>query len=270
MRYELKDFSKEVIQASFTKPVLVDFWAEWCRPCQILGPILEKLAQQNNGEWTLVKINSDEYPEIAAQYGVRGIPNVKLFYKGEIIDEFVGALPEHVIKEWLKKNIPGKFDSKLTQAKKFLSAGNEKEAQKIIQEILRQEPSNDNAKLLLSQILLFQNAETALQLAEEIEETKDNEEILNAVKTIAAIISENNSKNLQDTPTKKLYLDAVAQLRSKQFDLAVEKFIEIIKTDRFYADDVARKACIAIFKYLGEEHEITIKYRRDFSSALYI
>lgn len=270
MRYELKDFSKDVIQASFTKPVLVDFWAGWCGPCRILGPVLEKLADQNNGDWALVKINSDEYPEIAAKYGIRSIPNVKLFYKGEIIDEFLGALPEHVIKDWLKKNIPSKFDSMLIQAKTFLSAGKEKEAQKIIQEILRQEPSNDNAKLLLTQILLFQNPEMALQVAEEINEIKDNEELLNTAKTIAFLISGNNSQNLQDTPTKKLYLDAVERLRSKQFDSAIEKFIEIIRTDRFYADDIARKACIAIFKYLGEEHEITIKYRRDFSRALYI
>lgn len=270
MIYELKDFSTDVIQASFTKPVLVDFWAEWCGPCRILGPVLEKLADQNNGEWVLVKINSDDYPEIAAEYGIRSIPNVKLFYKGEVINEFVGALPEHLIKEWLKKNIPSKFDSMLTQAKTFLSEGKEKEAQKIIQEILRQEPSNDNAKLLLTQIILFQNPEMALQIAEEIEETKDNEESLNAVKTIAFLISGKNRQNLQDTPTKKLYTDAVEQLRSKQFDLAIEKFIEIIRKDRFYADDIARKACIAIFKYLGEEHEITIKYRRDFSSALYI
>lgn len=270
MKYELKDFSTDVIQASFTKPVLVDFWAEWCGPCRILGPVLEKLADQNNGDWTLVKINSDDYPEISAEYGIRSIPNVKLFYKGEVINEFVGALPEHLIKEWLKKNIPSKFDSMLTQAKTFLSDSKEEEAQKIIQEILRQEPSNHNAKLILTQIILFQNPERAIQIAEEIEETKDNEEFLNAVRTIALLISRDNRQNLQDTPTKKLYIDAVEQLRSKQFASAIEKFIEIIRTDRFYADDIARKACIAIFKYLGEEHEITIKYRRDFSSALYI
>ena len=85
---------KQVIK----KPVLVDFWAEWCGPCRVLGPIIERLAAKNNGEWSLVKVNSDEYPEVSAQYGIRSIPNVKLFSKGKVINEFVGALPEPSIR----------------------------------------------------------------------------------------------------------------------------------------------------------------------------
>src|SRR4030042_5521988 len=108
MDYEVKDFSTDVLQASFNKPILVDFWAEWCGPRRVLGPSLERLAAKNNGEWSLVKVNSDENPELSAEYSIRSIPNVKLFYKGEVINEFVGALPEQAIIEWLKKNIPGK------------------------------------------------------------------------------------------------------------------------------------------------------------------
>jgi putative thioredoxin len=98
-------FQKEVLDKSREKPVVVDFWAPWCGPCRILGPTLEKLARQNKGKWRLVKINSDRQPELARRYGVRGIPAVKLFVDGDVVDEFVGALPEHQVKAWLEKAI---------------------------------------------------------------------------------------------------------------------------------------------------------------------
>ena len=142
MNHEVKDFSTDVLQASFNKPILVDFWAEWCGPCRVLGPSLERLAAKNNGEWSLVKVNSDENPELSAEYGIRSIPNVKLFYKGEVINEFVGALPEQAIIEWLKKNIPGKHQDLLSNAETLLSSGNEMEAQQILDELLRKDPRN--------------------------------------------------------------------------------------------------------------------------------
>lgn len=96
-------FQKEVIDKSFEKPVVVDFWAPWCGPCRILGPTLERLAKSNGGLWRLVKINSDRQPALVARYRVRGIPSVKLFVRGEVVDEFVGALPEHAVIKWLEK-----------------------------------------------------------------------------------------------------------------------------------------------------------------------
>ena len=106
MSYDITDFKKEVIEASFETPVLVDFWAAWCFPCRMLGPTLEKLAAENEGRWKLAKVNTDENQGISMQYGIRGIPAVKLIIDGEVADEFVGALPEHAVNQFLDAAIP--------------------------------------------------------------------------------------------------------------------------------------------------------------------
>jgi putative thioredoxin len=117
VNYEVQNFQKDVIDKSFDKPVLVDFWAEWCAPCRMIGPVLEKLAEENKDNWELVKLDTEKNQDVAMKYGVRGIPNVKLFKNGEVINEFTGALPEPAIKEWLKKSIPGKFSDQIEHAK---------------------------------------------------------------------------------------------------------------------------------------------------------
>jgi len=99
------DFEKEVIQASKEKPVLVDFWAAWCGPCQMLKPVLEKVAEDYKGKMTLVKVNVEQHQENAGKYGVMSIPAVKLFKDGKILDEFVGAQPEEKIREWLDRKL---------------------------------------------------------------------------------------------------------------------------------------------------------------------
>ena len=244
---EVKEFQKDVIEKSNEVPVLVDFWAEWCGPCKILGPVLEKLAGEANGDWELAKVDTDKNQQLAAQYGIRGIPNCKLFSKGKVINEFTGALPEHHVREWLKKSIPGKFADQIENAKKLLADGNITDAKIILENVHAGDMNNSDVNALLSKILLFEDPKEATRLAETVDPGL-----------------------LPDSQIKNSYLFAINEIKKQNFDMALEKFIDIIRNDRQYDDDGSRKACIAIFKYLGEEHSITLKHRKDFGSALYV
>ena len=106
MDFELKDFREDVIEASKTTPVVIDFWAEWCGPCRTLGPTIEKLAGEAQGRWKLVKVDVEENQQLAAQFQIRSIPAVKMVFEGKLVSEFSGALPEHEIKKWLDENLP--------------------------------------------------------------------------------------------------------------------------------------------------------------------
>lgn len=100
-----QDFQEKVIEQSRKKPVVVDFWASWCSPCMMLGPILESLAEEYGGKFILAKANIDDNVEFSQRYMVMSIPNVKFFRNGKLVDEFAGAVPEHTIRGWLDKNL---------------------------------------------------------------------------------------------------------------------------------------------------------------------
>ncbi len=271
MSFEMNDFAEDVLKKSFDVPVLVDFWAEWCGPCRALSPVLEKLANEFNSSWKLVKINSDEHPELAEQYGIRSIPNVKLFSGGKVVNEFVGALPENKIRDWLKKAIPGKNEKKISTVEDLISSGEIKKAEKVLENILIDEPDNIKAKIILAKLIFFNDYEKSLKLIEQISEGSEYLDSIESLNIFARLFSlKDNSDNLDNTPSKNIYLNAIADLQKQNFDSALTKFIELIRDDRYYDEDGARKACIAIFKYLGEENELTLKHRRDFGRALYI
>ncbi len=263
----MNDFNKEVIEQSKTIPVLVDFWAEWCGPCKILGPVLEKLAIKYKDRFRLVKVDTDANQEVAAQYGIRGIPNVKLFINGEVADEFTGALPEQSVEKWLQKVIPGKYQKEITAVKELLLKGNNAEAMVLLEKLIEEEPDNPEVKVLLARTILFEDSSRALELITGIEDNTDFSDLIESIKTISNLFTMNG---LDNSEIAKQFKSAVVSLKSKNFDSALEKFIDVIRTDRTFNDDGARKACIAIFKYLGEESEITLRHRRDFGSALYV
>lgn len=270
MSYEVDDFQTDVIDASEENPVLVDFWAPWCGPCRQLSPVLESLAEEQ-GDWTLVKVNVDENGAAAQEYGVRGIPAVKLFVDGEVAAEFTGAKPEHHIRTWLDEHLPSEEKSRIEKAKQVLSEGNREEAEHLLWPVLEEDPDHDEAQVLMARALVFKDPTRAEALADAAEVADPSlRQMCEGVQTLLRLFAlADDPSSLPDAKVKETYLAGIEALSEQDFDTALEHFIEVVRTNRDYDDDGARKACIALFTLLGEQHPVTQEYRRTFDMALY-
>ena len=269
MSHDVSDFALEVIERSRTVPVVVDFWAEWCGPCKILGPVLERLEAKSGGRWELAKVDTDKYQDLAGRYGIRGIPNVKMFIDGAVADEFTGALPERAVAQWLEKVLPEKYRSELGEAERLMGEGKTADVHRLLAQVLAKDPDNHHAGALMGRALLFTAPEEAARAVRGIEEDSEYFPLADAVRTVSRIrMAADRPETLPDDDVKEDYLAAARDLASQNFRGAIEGFIGVIRRNRRYDDDGARKACIAIFRILGEDHEMTRSYRRDFGSAL--
>ena len=270
MGYEVSDFQTDVVDASADQPVLVDFWAPWCGPCRQLSPVLESLAEAAD-DWTLVKVNVDDHQDAAREYGVRGIPAVKLFVDGEVEAEFTGAKPEHTIKKWLEEHLPSEEKSRIEKAQAALADGNRDEAEHLLWPVLEDNPDHDEAQVLMARILAFKDPTRAEALAEAASVADPSlRQTREGVQTIARLLSlKDDPSALPDANVRDTYIDAIEALSRHDFDAALDHFIDVVRTNRDYDDDGARKACIAIFTLLGEEHPATQEHRRTFDMALY-
>ena len=268
MTTEHFDFQGDVLDQSHDIPVLVDFWAGWCAPCRMLAPVLERLAEKYSGSWKLVKIDTEAFPELAERYGVKGIPDVRLFVNGDVVDSFSGALPEYQIEQWLKKVIPGPYAKEVELAEKFFFQGKCGMAASLAEGVLQKEPLNSKALALLLRLRLFSHPAEAVNLSRRLEGEAEYVSLCDAALVIARLLMLQKDALPLD-PVRDRYADTLLKLAGENFDAALEGFIGVIRENRYYDDDSSRKACIAIFRYLGEEHEITRKHRKAFDRALY-
>lgn len=269
-RFDTDNFEADVIERSREKPVLVDFWAAWCGPCRVIGPVLERLADENGDDWELRKLDTEKHPVIARQYRITSIPAVKLFVDGEVKDEFVGALPEQVIVDWLKKALPSKFRQQLNRVEALVAEGNLGEAHYLLSEILENDPDDQHGIALMAQVELYSDPSKAAETADRIPLGSDRFEAAEATKALSRIFQYlETPESLDDAPAKPDYLEAIRLLRNGKNEAALEGFIDVIRRNRYYDDDGARKAVIAVFKLLGEDHETTRAYRNPFANALY-
>ncbi len=244
------DFKKEVIERSFTIPVVVDFWAPWCAPCRVLGPVIEKIASEQTDRWALVKVDTQEYQEIATKYRIRSIPNVKLFYRGEIINEFMGALPEQMILDWLDKNLP---HPGLLALDRVLAETTEPD-EEVLTKLLETYPDAEEIRLVLSEVILWDRPAEASELLSAIKMGTPLYDKASNIKKVAdflVYITEDKSLN---------HIQAL--LKDGQLEEGIKATLKVLTSDNKAAEGKLAQAAIGIFNTLGLKHPYSITYRK--------
>ncbi|MBL8492989.1 MAG: tetratricopeptide repeat protein [Rhodocyclaceae bacterium] len=276
----VEDFEEKVVAASHRVPVLVDFWAPWCAPCRTLKPILEKLAEEYEGRFLLAKVNSDENQELAMRYGVRSIPAVKAFSGGALVDEFMGALPEGRVREFIDSLVPSAAEPLRLEAQAARARGDNDAAQQRLIEALALDPRHETAQLDLVELL----ADTgklpdAHQLLDAMSDRARDGARVSALRARlhlfesapaagdAAALEAKLAANADDHQAR---LDLANLLAARQdFAAALGHLLELVRRDRSFGDDAARRKMIQIFDLLGSDHDLVRQYRRNLAAALH-
>ncbi|MCE1235364.1 MAG: thioredoxin [Hyphomicrobiales bacterium] len=279
-----RDFMKDVIEASATTPVLVDFWADWCGPCKQLAPMIEKVVRAAKGKVKLVKMNIDHHPEVAGQMGIRSIPAVVAFKGGQPVDAFMGAVPEGQIKAFIDKltagAAPSPVDQLVAEGEAALAAGDLQTASQYFSAVLQQEPDNLSAGFGLADVCV-----TAGEIGEakEILATLPAEAAKDPRKAAieARIALAEQTADLGDVVELEARITRDPADHQARFDLAlilaakghrneaVDQLIEIFRKDRAWSDDGARKQLLTFFEAWGPKDPATLYGRRRLSSALF-
>lgn len=279
-------FSRDVIEASQRIPVLVDFWAPWCGPCRALGPMLEKLETEYVGRLRLVKLNTDENPELAAQFGVRSIPYVVAFVDGQAIDSFVGVLPESQVRAFVERLLPNPSELERRKAARLLAAGDVEGAAAALRAAVALSSDNDAARFDLAALLLDQPAalggSTALDEADSLlaataKSARDDPHWralaarLESLRRAAALPSAAALQARIDADAGDLQarLDlAQLHIAERRFDAALEQLLAIVERDRGFGDDVGRKTMLSVFELAADQPQLVAGFRRRLSAAL--
>lgn len=273
------NFEAEVVAASAQLPVLIDFWAPWCGPCKVLGPLLEKLETQYNGAFRLAKVNSDVEQELSAAFQIRSIPTCILFKEGKPIDGFQGALPEGQIKQFLDKHLPKPEEMELAAARKAKLEGDRFTALRKTRAALALSPGFDEARFDLCELLLDEADTDAAR--EEFSKISPRNHI--DPRWIALDARLNAASKALKLPGVEALTEAIAANPANlqaRFDLAevyisvqayeeaLEQLLAIVQTDRAFKDDIARKTMIAVFNMAVSQPDIIGKWRRKLAMSL--
>jgi putative thioredoxin len=258
-----QDFQKEVLEASFKVPVLVDFWAEWCGPCRMLSPLLEKLEKEYSGKWKLVKINTDHEPALAMQFNVTGIPHCVLFKNGKAVDSFTGALPERLIRNFLDKHI-------LNEEKVNLLLQFKSDSKQTIRNAIEKAL---NEKIIDTEIAFYLWKYISLYI---------EEKNLATIKRILNLLVEQKTeysssalslldylKKYENDPNLWIYLEKFIDLfdESKQKEV-LEYFYQLIEQNLDKKQEL-KDHLIACFNILGQSHPLSNEYRKKLSRLLF-
>lgn len=267
MSYDLKDFAKDVLERSHQVPVLVDFWAPWCGPCKMLGPIIEKLAGEAQGSWELVKVNTEEQPDLSIQYQIASIPALKLFINGQVADEILGAYPEVELRRWLETHLPSPNAGLVKEAQRLASEGLFAEAAQKLQDVLALDSGDPAAALLMAECQLALNPSAVAEILKPFGEDAEAYAKASGLKYLAGLRL--TSDSLPEGKGKSAFATGLKALSKLDYATALENWIKVIEIDRQYHNEAAKTACKSVFQILGIRHPVSERFHRAFSSALY-
>ncbi len=275
-------FEQLVIEHSFHKAVLVDFWAEWCAPCKVLMPLLAKITEEYRGELLLAKVDCDIEQNIVARFGIRSLPTVVLFKNGQPIDGFAGVQAESAIREMLKPHVsePASLATDLLESAQALFAeGHFAKAEALLKQVLSENNENAAGLILYARCLAergeLNEAEVLLdavkgdELKQALAGAKSQLTFLRQAASLpdAAELKCRLAQNAQDD--EAAYQLAIQQLSRQQYKTALEGLLKLFVRNRGYAEGLPHKTLLQVFDLLGGDHPLVITYRRKLYQAIY-
>lgn len=276
------DFDQAVIQNSFHKPVLVDFWAEWCAPCKVLMPLLAQIAESYRGELLLAKVNCDIEQDIVMRFGIRSLPTVVLFKDGQPVDGFAGAQPESQIRAMLEPHVqqpaPAAADP-LETAQALFTEGRIGDAETLLKQVLTEDNSNAAALILYARCLAERGELGEAQAVLDAVKSDEHKQALAGARAQltflrqaadlpeAADLKSRLAQNAEDDEAS--YQLSIQQLARQQYEPALDGLLKLFVRNRSYAEGIAHKTLLQVFDLLGNDHPLVTTYRRKLYQAIY-